>query len=227
MKHEFQFPSKGTGVTDLRAPRFLGFLAPALGAFGTFMGIFNKAQIDKLQVEMQDVRTKHNRLVEVVADQDHHIQQINATIDGLLGVLNILAIHDPAITSARLSYIESQIKERIQTATHVIQQAQHRRLAVDFLSHTQLRQLYERLQVRAEESGSLLLTQQHSDLFQLECSYFFDGRDVHLLLHVPMVPKDSLLRLFRLHPFPLPLTKEHALITVADYNILALSSGFK
>ena len=92
---------------------------------------------------MQDVGTKHNRLMEVVADQDHHIQQINATIDGLLGILNILAMHDPSITSAQLNYIESQIKEIIQTATHVIQQAQHRRLAIDFLSHVQLRQLYE------------------------------------------------------------------------------------
>ena len=228
-KHEFNFPSKGTGsgLADVRAPRFLGFLAPGLGVFGTFMGIFNKAQIDKLQIEMQDVRTKHNRLVEVVADQDEHLQQINVTMDGLLGILNILAVNDPAITTSRLSYVESQIKDRIQIAIHVIQQAQHRRLAIDFLSHVQLRQLYTRLQERAEESGSLLLTQQHSDLFQLECSYFFDGQDVHLLLHVPMVPKDSLLRLYRLHPFPLPLTKDHSLIPVADYNILALSSGFK
>ena len=90
----------GLGYHDTRAPRFLGFLAPALGAFGTFMGIFNKAQIDKLQVEMQDTRTKHNRLVEVVANQDYHIQQINITIDALVGILNILAKNDPAITSS-------------------------------------------------------------------------------------------------------------------------------
>ena len=101
VNHGINFPPGMTpGFPDTCAPRFLGFLAPALEAFGTFMGIFNKAQIDKLQIEMQDVRTKHNRLVEVVADQDHHIQQINATIDGLLGILNILAMHDPSITSA-------------------------------------------------------------------------------------------------------------------------------
>ena len=110
------------------------------------MGIFNKAQIDKLQVEMQDTRVKHNRLVEVVANQDYHIQQINITMDALVGILNILSRNDPAITSSRLHYIENQIKDRIQTATHVIQQPQHRRLAVDFLTHTQLRQLYDRLQ---------------------------------------------------------------------------------
>ena len=176
------------------------------------MGIFNKAQINKLQVEMQDVRTKHNRLVEVVANQDHHLQPINQTIDGLLGILNILTLHDPAITSSLLNYIKTQIKEQIQTAIHVIQQAPHHPLAVDFLNHVQLLQLHERLQIRTEESESIMLTQQHSDHFQLECSYFIDGHNVHLLLHVPMVPKASLLRLFWLHPFPLPLTKYLALI---------------
>ncbi len=211
---------------DFRTPRFLGFLAPALGAFGTFMGLYNLGQITKLQTELQDVNVRHSRLVEVVEDHDHHLQVINSTIDGLLHGLNIIATHDPALTSTRLSYIETQIKERIQTAIHTIQQAQHRRLAVDFLSHIQIRRLYDRLQMQAEENECTLLTQQHSDLFQLEASYFFDGNDVHILLHVPMVPKESLLRLFRLHPFPLPLTKDHSLIPVSQHNVLAISSGF-
>jgi hypothetical protein len=211
---------------DFRAPRFLGFIAPALGAFGTFMGLYNLGQINKLQSELQDVNVRHNRLVEVVEDHDHHLNVINGTIDQLLHGLNILAIHDSALVSTRLGHIENQIKDRIQIAIHTIQQAQHRRLAVDFLSHIQLRKLYDRLQVQAEENECTLLTQQHSDLFQLEASYFFDGSDVHILLHVPMVPKESLLRLFRLHSFPLPLTKDHSLIPVSQHNVLAISSGF-
>ena len=105
------------------------------------MGIFNKAQINKLQVEILDIWTKHNWLVEVVANQDHHLQHINQRIDGLLGTLNILAIHDPVITSSRLNYIDTQIEEQIQTTVHVIQQAQHRHLAINFLTHVQLCQL--------------------------------------------------------------------------------------
>ena len=212
---------------DLRGPRFLNFLSLPLGVFGTFMGIFNSAQIDKLQTELHTTIDKHNRLVEVVETHGHEIDSVNQTMTNLVHSFHTLVHNDPGLTSSRLTHIENQIKERIQTAIHVIQQAQHRRLAVDFLSHVQLRQLYSRLQLQAEENGCLLLTRQHSDLFQLEASYFFDGKDVHILLHVPMVPKESLLRLFRLHPFPLPLTKDHALIPSSDHNILALSSGFK
>jgi hypothetical protein len=48
----------------------------------------------------------------------------------------------------------------------------------------------------------------------------YDGADVHLLLHFPMVPEDSLLKLFCLHPFPLPLSDTHSLVPNTDNNIL-------
>ena len=42
-----------------------------------------------------------------------------------------------------------------------------------------------------------------------------------------MVPTDSLLRLFKLHPFPLPLSGSHVLVPAVKEDILAISSGFK
>jgi hypothetical protein len=52
-----------------------------------------------------------------------------------------------------------------------------------------------------------------------------DGRDVKLLLHVPMAPAESVLRLFQLLPFPLPFTDSHFLMPDPANQILALSSG--
>jgi hypothetical protein len=227
LKREVKDKNRGPSRAAKRSPHFLGLLGIPLGIFGTFMGLYNKAQIEKLQMDFQDLKLRHNRLVEVVDQHEHHLQLINSTFNFLIHGLHLMATHNPALTSSRLLSIETQIKDRIQIAIHTIQQAQHRRLAIDFLTHQQLLQLYQQLQKQAESNGCILLTHQHSDLFQLEASYFFDGKDFHMLLHVPMVPKDSLLRLFRLHPFPLPLTKDHALIPVTDHNVLALSSGFR
>ena len=218
----------GTQDRDKRSPLpFLGLLGIPLGIFGTYMGLYNQAQIEKLQTDFQDYKLRQDRLVEVTDSHEHHLQLINATFNYLIEGLHLTTTHNPALTASRLLSIEAQIKDRIQIAVHTIQQAQHRRLAIDLLSHEQLLRLYQQLQKQAEDNGCTLLTQHHSDLFQLETSYFYDGQDFHLLLHVPMVPRDSLLRLFRLHPFPLPLTKDHALIPITDHNVLALSSGFK
>jgi hypothetical protein len=108
--------------------------------------------------------------------------------------------------------------------THAIQSAVHQRFAVDYLNPAEMAALFKKLEERALEAGCELLIQYHSDLFQIETSLLYDGQDAHLLLHVPMTPKNSLLRLFRLHPFPLPMFETHHLLPDVKDNVLAISS---
>ena len=214
-------PSFSRGFRPIRA------LGLPFGIFGTFMGIYNQIQIKQLQSQLDDQASAHNKLVEVVQQQADLVQQIDSAVNGLVKTMEAVVYHNPSFIATQLSRFVKQMNSYLDVAFHVIQQAQHRRLAVDLLPPAQLQLLYKKLQLQAKENGCTLLTSQPSDLFQIEMSYFYDGQDVHLLLHVPMVPEDSLLRLFRLHPFPLPLSKTHSLFPITDNNILAISSGFK
>jgi hypothetical protein len=49
--------------------------------------------------------------------------------------------------------------------------------------------LYKKLEERANEAGCELLVQYHSDLFQIKTSLLYDGKDGHVLIHVPMTQK--------------------------------------
>jgi hypothetical protein len=69
------------------------------------------------------------------------------------------------------------------------------------------------------------MLQHPSDLFEVETSYLHNGCDVHLILHMPMAPADSVLRLFQLHLFLLPFTASHFLMPNPASQILAISSG--
>jgi len=95
---------------------------------------------------------------------------------------------------------------------------------VDYLNPAELAMLFDKLEKKASESGCDLLIKYHSDLFQVEASLLFDGRDGHVLIHVPMTPRNSLLQLFRLHPFPLPLFETHHLVLDVKTDVLAISS---
>jgi hypothetical protein len=95
---------------------------------------------------------------------------------------------------------------------------------VDYLNPAEMAELFKKLEERANEAGCELLIQYHSNLFQIETSLLYDGQDAHLLLHVPMTPKNSLLRLFWLHPFPLPMFETHHLLPDVKDNVLAISS---
>ena len=50
MKYEHKTNIHHSPKVDIQPPQCLGFLQHVIGAFGTFMGIFNKAKIKKLQI---------------------------------------------------------------------------------------------------------------------------------------------------------------------------------
>ncbi len=108
--------------------------------------------------------------------------------------------------------------------THTIQSDIHQRFAVDYLNPAEMAELFKKLEERANKAGCELLVQFHSDLFQIETSLLYDVQDGHLLIHVPMTPKNSLLQLFWLHPFPLPMFETHHLLPDVKDDVLAISS---
>jgi hypothetical protein len=190
------------------------------------MGLFNTYQIHNLEKELQQTRDAHNRLVEVVHQHDHHLQQLDHQMDMLTTSINFMQQNDLAVLLMGFLNIEKEIRLKLEKATHVTQVAQNRRLAVDFLPADQLPELFKKLEKQAHEIDHKLIITQPSDLFQLELSYFYDGVRLQMLLHVPTVPKDSILRLLKLHPFPLPLNKNYSIIPMVQDDLLAISAGF-
>ncbi len=195
--------------------------------FGIFGTLYNNYQIDQEWKELCNVINSHSWLVKVVELQEQAISTITAKIQELTAILHLTILQNPGYTTTRLNRVENQIKNRINIAVHTIQQAQHWWLAISFLSADQLNTIFIKLVGQTQLNGCQLLVWHRSDLFQLETSYFFDSADANLLLHVPMVPNDSLLRLFKVHPFPLLLSGSHFMVPSVKEDILTISSSFK
>ena len=58
-----------------------------------------------------------------------------------------------------------------------------------------------------------------------DSSYFSNGTDLHLIVHVPAVAQNTLLQLFKMHPLPLPINKNQVLVPHVRDNVLGLSPG--
>jgi len=159
-----------------------------------------------------------------VQDFSQNFVGLQNSFNELRNLLFSLVLANPTLLDARLSRIENQLRDRLRRVTHAIPSAVHQRFAVDYLNPAEMVELFRKLEERANEAGCELLIQYHSDLFQIETSLLYDGQDGHLLIHVPMTPKNSLLRLFRLHPFPLPMFETHHLLPDVKDNVLAISS---
>ena len=198
-------------------------LAALPGLLGTALGIYNTVQIQYIWEEIHTQKTQIGRLINVAEAQDVHLRELDEAIRNTTSLVKEIFQHNPAILSARLNRIEDQIRHRIEKATHAIQQAQHRRLSIDYLTDLDMTLLYRSLVRRADYYGNILAIDKPSDLYQLELSYLFDGHIASLILHVPMYPKDGTLRLYKLHPFPLPFYDSFLLIPDVRQDIIAIA----
>ena len=200
-----------------------------LGIFGTYQGSHNAQQIKYLLSQDQLQKQLNQKFIEVTQLHDRQIQEISHHLDAVTKYLHVQTQLNPGLLDSRLSRLESQMYNRIHIATHAIQEAQQHRLAIDLIPHFQLEDLFEKLQRLAKSNGCELLLEHPSDLFQIEVSYFSFEGDVYLLLHVPMVAPESTLRLFKLHPFPLPIynkaTEGPLLVPEVENNVLGISTG--
>ncbi len=125
----------------------------------------------------------------------------------------------------RPGHAHVQLHFHLQKLIRGLQAAHLRRLSVDLLDSQQLHHIFDTAARQANAHNYMLMIEHPSDLFQIETSYLHNGQDVQLILHIPMAPPDSILRLFQLHPFPLPFTDSHFIMPDPANQIFAISSG--
>ena len=214
-----KFLYKGVKIFKGLSP-FTGIIG---GVFGTFMGLFNMGQMSRLKNELAGIAYRQNRIIEVIQDHEHQLIAMGAALTEIQMVIKIANTVRMPVIETQLNRGLSVIRASLDQLTHAVQQAHHHRLAIDFLDPVSLEDLYSNLESQAAAAQYSLLTNHPSDLFQLEVSYMFDGKDIVLFLHVPMVQRQALLTLYKLKPFPIPFSKEMALLPKASSSLLALT----
>ena len=215
-----KFATKGI-LRQVTSPGILFSLAG--GILGTFMGLYTQRQIHQLRTEVEGIREEQERIVEVVTTQSRQIQNLTLWVHELQADDELARRLNTGLATAKLNAVYHQLYDQVAKAVHAVQQAQHRRIAIDLFSPEDLSDILEDLVSISTASGFKLLTKNPSDLLQVETSYMYDGHGLVLILHVPMVPANTLLRLLRLRPFPIPLSKTHTLLPRSPSSLLALS----
>jgi hypothetical protein len=165
---------------------------------------------------LSPLATPHHVVFEEIEEIETAIKQLYSSIKNG---------HAAWISYSSLDFARDQLRANLQKLIRALQAAHHRRLSIDLLPSDTLRKLFDAAARKARSHHHQLLLRHPSDLLQIETSYVHDGHDVHLILHIPMSPSDSLMRLFQLCPFPLPFSETHMLMPNPDHQILAISAN--
>ena len=100
-------------TAGVRSTRFVGGLSLGLGALGTFMGLYNKKQIDQLKRSFSELNDNHNKLIEVIQDQGGQIMDLQKNEQVILRHMAESYICDPAFITHELLSMEMEIAQRV------------------------------------------------------------------------------------------------------------------
>ncbi len=203
--------------------RRLSSFAIVSGVIGTLMGWFTQRWLNNLRDRLDEVQDQQNLLLHVQALQLQRLNEINDAIKQLYSALK--TGHTAWINYSALDHAPSQLWFNLQKLIRALQAAHYCHLSLDLLPSEKLKKLFDAAARKARSHHHQLLLHHPSDLLQKETSYLHDGQDVHLILHIPMAPSDSLLRSFQLRPFPLPFSDTHMLMPSPPHQILAISAN--
>jgi hypothetical protein len=186
------------------------------GVLGTFFGLYNTFEIQKIKKDLLNLSDQHNLLVKVVQKHEHQIHQLTDELDHLTEIIRTLITYNPALVYAKFEHNVKIIEDRLQDLFNALQQLQHQRLSVTLLDAHQMAALHDSVRSTASARNLQVLPTRPQDYFQLDLSYIRSGKDVLMILHVPCVTTNHLLSVYRYVPFPYPIT--HA--TVFDPNYI-------
>ena len=197
------YGAEGDFIVD-RDRRFVKAILNAVSIIGTFLGYMSQAQISILRGQHEHLEGKHNLLVYATGRQDNTVATLVNQMDEIREVIEVQSRLDTALIQTRIDNTLTQWERRTDLLISTIQQLQNHRMAVGYLSVTQMELLHERVTELAKEQGLNPLTTKLSDYFQIDASYFRNGKDVVMILHVPCTDPNNLLDLYRFISFPIP-----------------------
>jgi len=121
-----QFVDKSR-TTERRLSREKRFLWGLLSSVtGTFMGLYNRRQLDALRNSLSDLKTRQDGLIKVSKAHAVLIHQLESSLDAIAKSTLIMAANPAAVTNAKLQQMIDLANRSIDKAVRAVQAAQNR-----------------------------------------------------------------------------------------------------
>ena len=176
-----------------RNKRFVVTAALVTGVLGTFFGLYNTIEINKIQDDLRDLQSSQKLLIQMTKTMEHQILSLNAGLSHLEQIFALFIKNNPALLYAKFNDLLMSLQDRIHSLQDTLQMLQLQKLSTNTLTSTQLFNLYDEVEQVAKVNKLSLLTSKPQDFFQLDTSYIRVKDEILILLHVPCASPQNLL----------------------------------
>ena len=205
MQPDPKFTTTLAPLNQTREKRFVVAAALTAGILGTFFGLYNTIEINRIQDDLRNVQSNQKLLIEYTKTMEKQIMETQVGLSHLENIFSSFIKNNPALLYAKFNDQLLTIQDRIGDLKDTLQMLQLQKLSTSLLSANQLLDLYNEIQAVASVNSLSLLTNQPQDLFQIDTSYIRVNDEILILLHVPCASPSNLLTIYKYVPFPIPV----------------------
>lgn len=207
-----------------KSERFIGFL---LGICGMAMAGAETIQIQHLDARIAKGEKETMLLKDITHLHENHLKNLDAKVSFHDQLFRDMIHHNPATFVSTFSAVQRELENKVQMATSLIAHAQAHRLAPGVFNKEALDSVVQYTKKLAKEQQLENFIHHTSDLYQLETSYLYnpENKTFSIILHIPLVQKENLLKMYKFVPLPLntQLTSNHSLMPdVGNRDIIAV-----
>ena len=196
-----------------KSERFIGFL---LGICGMAMAGAETIQIQHLDARIAKGEKETMLLKDITHLHENHLKNLDAKVSFHDQLFRDMIHHNPATFVSTFSAVQRELENKVQMATSLIAHAQAHRLAPGVFNKEALDSVVQYTKKLAKEQQLENFIHHTSDLYQLETSYLYnpENKTFSIILHIPLVQKENLLKMYKFVPLPLntQLTSNHSLM---------------
>jgi len=213
-----------------RQARFLPLVSGAVrigtSIFSTINGLYTRGQLKQIRKELTHINQEQRRIIQLTSVNAVAISLLDTKLADTASATADTLLNSPAVDHAEVDRITKGLHRALDLLVQAIQEAQKSKLASEFLRPDVLEVTFADVSVAAAESHCKMVIENAADLALVEVSYLADKDGSVLIMHVPIVPANTLLRLLRLHPFPIPLDHSNSsLLPEVNIDVIGLSDN--
>ena len=209
-----------------REERFIGII---LSLIGIALGTFNGVQIQNLDQKMAKGEKEIALLKDITQLHEDHLNLLDAQTELHDQMFLDLSVKDPALQVSTYQALNVGLEQQVEMVRAAISAGLQHRLAPGVFNEEALESVVAYTEQVCKEQNFENLIHHTSDLYQLETSFLYnpDNKTFSSILHIPLVKKEDLLKLYQYMPMPLNthLTSEHSLAPYVGHRDMIAVKG--
>jgi hypothetical protein len=199
-----------------RNKRFFDIFGAFTGAAALGMAFYNAHNIKNLDADIQNLKEKHNQLVDITHLHDNHLRALDQEVETINAYWHSFFANNPTLINQHVQNIISEFHMQLLKVQDIFNFAIQSKFPASVLPPDTLDSIVNHLSAQAQQNKVESAVKSTLDILYMESSFLFSGKDstITIILHCPFY--DVTFQAIQYRAIPLNFEKQNNSFLIPD-----------